>query len=253
VVRRAALAEEDVFHGLHAVHDALHHGYPRIAVVRHEDWIGTRDPFGFEAKGVPVLALTASSRRVLVHGDVYREWAFVGIDDAAMRLRALMARACRGGDWVEAVFSDLTRVVGENLPPDLRGFFRRVLEFPSHYSLLERTAKAYGLSAGALKARFRRRGLPSPSTYLRWLRVLAAGRILLDPRETVLSASFRLGFASDGNFCRWVSSTSGMSPSALREPSSRSLLLLRTADECFPAGAMEGWRAFRGLFLRSAA
>ena len=34
-------------------------------------------------------------------------------------------------------------------------------------------AAACDTSRGALKARFRRRGLPSPSTYLRWFRVFA--------------------------------------------------------------------------------
>jgi AraC-like DNA-binding protein len=106
---------------------------------------------------------------------------------------------------------------------------------------------------GALKARFRRRGLPSPSRHLRWFRLLAAARVLSDPDETVLSAAYRLGFASDGNFCRWIRATSGLSPSTLRSWNGRLLVLVRLAEECLPEGSLDEWEDLGGLFLREVA
>ena len=110
-----------------------------------------------------------------------------------------------------------------------------------------------GLSPGALKARFRRRGLSSPAHYLRWFRLAAGARFLADPRETTLSVSFRLGFTSDGNFCRWVQTTSGLTPSALRAREGPMFLLARLAEECFPGGSVEGWGSLDSLFLREVA
>ena len=134
-----------------------------------------------------------------------------------------------------------------------RGFARRVLEFPRHYSSVEVVGGTRGLTSGALKARFRRRGLPSPAVYLRWLRLLAAARVLSDPRETILSASFRMGFASDGNFCRWVQATSGLSPSSLREWNGRLFVLVRLAEECLSPSSLESWPRLDEVFLSEVA
>jgi AraC-like DNA-binding protein len=136
---------------------------------------------------------------------------------------------------------------------NLRGFSRRILEFPIRYASLAAVGEAFGISTGALKARFRRRGLPSPSHYLRWFRLLAAARVLSDPRETTLSASYRLGFESDGNFCRWIRANSGMTPSSLRDWNGRLLLLVRLAESCLPNGALDAWESFGELFLREVA
>jgi AraC-like DNA-binding protein len=164
-----------------------------------------------------------------------------------------MEKAARGSDWVETVFSDLTHTVGRGLPANLRGFSRRVLEFPIKYSSLASVGETFGISTGALKGRFRRRGLPSPSRYLRWFRLLTAARVLSDPYETTLTASYRLGFASDGNFCRWVQATSGVTPSSLRDWNSRLLLLVRFAEECLNNGTLDEWESFGDLFLRQVA
>jgi AraC-like DNA-binding protein len=175
------------------------------------------------------------------------------VDDSALRLRRLIEKTTNGTGWVEGIFSDLVHTVGRGLPSELRGFARRVLEFPVRYSSLTALGEAVDLTAGALKARFRRRGLPSPYKYLRWFRLLAAARALEDPRETILTTSFRLGFSSDGNFCRWVQATSGYNPSDLRDWNIRLLLLIRMAEECLPNGVLARWESLEGLFLREVA
>ncbi len=252
-VRRAALPEEDVFHRPADIHEALRFGYPRLLVCRAEDHRTLRREFLTGESSVPVLAIGDPTRRVWEDAWEADGLALSRIDDSALRLRAFLEKAARDSDWVEGIYSDLTQTVGRGLPPEFRGFSRRVLEFPFRYSSLTTLSEAFGLSAGALKARFRRRGLPSPSRYLRWFRLLAAARILANPDETTLTASYRLGFASDGNFCRWVRATSGIPPSALRGWNGRLLLLVRTAEECLPPSSWDAWEAFGGLFLRQVA
>jgi len=252
-VRRAALPEEDVFHRFEDVHKALHFGHPRLFVCQASAQKQLRHEFSLGGVKVPVLAVNEPTRR---QWEVAREvdgLAMSRIDDSALRLRRLMEKAAGGSHWVEDVFSDLTHTVNRGLPKEFRGFSRRILEFPIRYSSLTSLGSAFGFSAGALKARFHRRGLPSPSKYLRWLRLLAAARVLSDPDETTLTASFLLGFASDGNFCRWVRATSGLAPSALRDWNGRLLLLVRLADECLGEGSLERWESFGGIFLRQVA
>ncbi len=252
-VRRAALPEEDVFHRLEDVRQALRIGDPRLLVCRAEDQRKLGGELDWRCLNVPVLAVSGPTLRSWEAAWEVDGLAVTSIDDTALRLRSLMAEVARESDWVEDAFSDLTHIVGRGLPPELRGFCRRILEFPIRYSSLTLLGEAFGLSPGALKARFRRRGLSSPSRYLRWFRLLAAARILGEAEETTLSASSRLGFASDGNFCRWVTATSGLTPSSLRDWNGRLLLLIRLAEECLPPGSLEPWESLGGLFLRRVA
>jgi AraC-like DNA-binding protein len=202
---------------------------------------------------VPVLAVAEDFIRGWVTAREVDGLAVSPIDDSARRMRRLLEEAALPTDWVDAVYSDLTQILGEALPSELRGFSRRILEYPIRYSSLHSVGEAFGLSAGALRARFRRRGLPSPAVYHRWFRLLAAARILSDPQETTLTVSFRLGFASDGNFCRWVKATSGLTPSSIRDWNGRLLLLIQLAENCLPEGALVRWESLGGMFLRQVA
>jgi AraC-like DNA-binding protein len=144
-------------------------------------------------------------------------------------------------------------MLGHRLPSNLRGFARRVMEYPARYSNLGDLEEVTDLSSGALKARFRRRGLPSPVVYLRWFRLTAATHLLSEMGKTTLQASYRMGFSSDGNFCRWIQSVSHLSPSALRPRVGRMHFLHRLARECFPSGSLEAWGRLGDFFLRDVA
>jgi AraC-like DNA-binding protein len=253
IVRRAALPDEDVYHLPADIRDALRFGYPRLMICRGTDLARIRRFMGPEVSAVPTLAVAEGMLQDWETAWATRGAAVSRIDDSALRLRRLMADAARDPLWIEGVFSDLTHIAGQGLPLELKGFSRRVMEFPARYVSLDRAGDSFGLSPGALKGRFRRRDLPSPSLYLRWFRLLAAGQILSDPTETTLSTSLRMGFASDGNFCRWVTAISGMNPSDLRAWNGRLLLLVRMTEECFPEGALEKWRSLKGLFVRQVA
>jgi AraC-like DNA-binding protein len=253
VVRRAALPDEDVFHRKEDVRRASRMGYPRLLVCEADNRRRIRDEFGLDRREIPVLAIGSPTVRSWETAWEGHGLALNRIDDSALRLRRLIGQSAIRPDWTEGVYSDLTKTLGRGLPLELKGFSRRIMELPVLYSSLGSLGQAFGLSPGALKGRFRRRGLPSPSRYLRWFRLLAAARVLADPDETILTASFRLGFASDGNFCRWVRANSGNPPSALRDRKGRTLLLLRMTEDCFPDGSLDGWDSLGRLFSRQVA
>ncbi|MFP3947547.1 MAG: helix-turn-helix domain-containing protein, partial [Longimicrobiales bacterium] len=150
---------------------------------------------------------------------------------------------------VNTLFRDLTAAAGRPLPGPLRGMGRRVLEFPSRYSDLHAMAALSGISRAALKARFRRRDLPSPYTYLRWFRVLAAVHVLEDGELTTEEAAYRVGLHSSGNFCRYVRKVSGCTPTELRQPVGRIRALTAFVEECLGPPELEAWEDLDDLFL----
>lgn len=251
-VRRAALPEEDVFHTMEDVQAALRMGYPRVLVYQPEDRFLHGQIPAWQPR-VPTLALTRPTLRSWEMAWQADGLAVSHIDDSALRLRALIRRTLPGPTWVEGIFADLILTVGRGLAPSLRGFGRRVMEHPSRYATLADLSEVSSLTPGALKARFRRRGMPSPALYLRWFRILSSAHLLSDPRETTLTASYRLGFSSDGNFCRWIKTHGGLPPTALRKPDVRIHLLLRMASECLHPDALDAWAAMGNLFLRDVA
>lgn len=121
-----------------------------------------------------------------------------------------------GVSWADRTLADLSKAAGTPRPAPLRAFGRRILEFPTHYHDLHAMARASHLSRGALKARFRRRGLESPYTYLRWFRMMAVSYLLSDREVTVAQAAYRLGFTSDGNLCRAMVSLTRLTPTEVR-------------------------------------
>jgi AraC-like DNA-binding protein len=142
--------------------------------------------------------------------------------------------------------------VGRGLPPALQSFLRRVLEDPSGYSDLQAVQARAGISAGALKGRFRRRDLPSPFDYLRWGRVLAASHLLKNPKRSVATTARLLGMGTSGNLCRYVLTTTGLSPGHFRTPGGRETLNLAFRWRLLALEALHEWDTLElGLQPRS--
>jgi len=169
------------------------------------------------------------------------------------RVRALIDRHACDVTWVDRVFADLARAAGSPLPRPLRTFGRRLLEFPTRYTNLYAMAEACGMSRGALKARFRRRSLASPYTYLRWFRAMAVANALADRSVTVAMAAHRLGFTSDGNLCRTLISLTGVTPTEMRSVRGWNRLLITFAWSHLSPEAIEAWDGLEDLFERRAA
>ncbi len=243
---RAVHPEEDLFLEETVVQRALDFGYPRL-LVRTAD--GTRLP----ADGrVPELLLGHATLRTWEAERRMLELPPGRVEYLARQLRGLVDRRAAEITWVDRTLADLGRAAGTTLPPAMRGFARRVLEFPAHYDDLHPLAEGCGVSRGALKARFRRRDLPSPYSYLRWFRMMACAWVLGDPSVTVAQTAQRLGFTSDGNLCRAMDNLTGLKTSDLRTSQGRNQLLLRFAWEHLTPQALQGWDELEELFLNRA-
>lgn len=249
---QAASREEDVVLDPTLADEAVTFGYPRV-VVRHapSGVSGLLPPPLFSQ--VPLLVI---GRNRLAQWEARRLAYEIPPPRAqwlGRELRGLLQEVAAGPTWVDRALGDLGRAVGAPLPPSLRGFARRVMEFPSHYHDLRPLARACGMSRGALKARFRRRGLASPSVYLRWFRALAVAYALSDRTASVVQVSTRLGFTSDGNMCRALTSLTGQTPTEVRTLHGWNRLLITFAWTHLDAAALAAWRELGDVFTARAA
>ena len=249
-VHRAALPEEDVFFRDSEIAEALAFGYPRLGVVAPTEEHPMKN--AIVSRGVPVLVLNTVDTELARPAPGWTGVAVREIDSSVYGLRKLMAEAAGPPGWVDGGLVDLSRMCGYPLPQDFRGFVRRLLEFPARYNKLEAMGGVAELSTGALKARFRRRGLPSPFGYLSWLRVVAATRVLADPSITTVEAAFRLGYTSNGNFCRSIQAVSGLTTTDLRSPEGRNRVLAAFVTDYLTPEVREPWESLSGLFRRVA-
>ena len=174
------------------------------------------------------------------------------VEYAAHRLTQLLPARTEPPTWVDRALADLARAAGARLPMALRSVGRRVMEFPSHYADLHPLADVTGMTRGALKARFRRRGLVSPSVYVRWFRALAAAHLLANREVTTLQAAHRLGFTTGGNFCRTIKSVTGLSSTEVRGIHGWNRLLVTYAWRHLGPEALAGWQTLDDLFEQAA-
>jgi len=253
VARRAALPDEDVFWSPDDVLEAARRGFPRLVVAAEQETHPLGDPREILGEDVPVLNIVPATLESWRDSHRMVGFAVRRLDDHGRRLRTLMTRSASQDRWVDRLLGELSSATGRRLPGSLRGLGRRILEFPSRYSDLHAVADLSGISRGALKARFRRRDLPSPYTYLRWFRVLAAVHVLEDGELTTEEAAYRLGLHSSGNFCRYVFDVSGFSPTELRGPVARIRVLTGFVEECLGEAEMNAWEGLGDLFLEDVA
>ncbi len=249
----AVLPEEDLVLLEGEVLEALRFGFPRLFLHDGDPNASLVQSARVLRPGLPSLGLTQGTVREWDRGWRQSRSRASRVEDAGQRLRSLMALSASTPRWVEDVFQHLSRATGGPLPPAFRGFSRRILEFPRRYGDLHSVAALTGHSRDALKARFRRRDIASPSRYLRWLRTVAVAYALGEEGATTSTVAYRLGYSSGGNLCRSVQGLVGHTTLELREPIARSRLLLRLAGELLTSEQLDGWRALDDLFLRRVA
>ncbi|MDA0327518.1 MAG: AraC family transcriptional regulator [Gemmatimonadetes bacterium] len=244
---RAAHAEEDVIIDARLAASAIESGFPRLVVRMASD----------DRPAPPArVTLLEIDELMLRRWEVERrsaELPMTRLDYMTRRLAGTMDRSSAERTWVDRALADLAKSAGPQLPLPLRSFARRILEFPVHYTTLHAVAEASGTSRGALKARFRRRGLSSPYTYLRWFRIMAVANLLSDRSITVAVAAQRMGFTSDGNLCRMMANVTGMTPTEARTLRGWNRLLIGFAWTHLPPGHLEGWASLDDLFARRVA
>lgn len=244
-VRRAAHPEEDVVTDGRHVLDAIDQGFPRL-LVKSDDVRLPRLP-----STLPVLALDAPTLRRWEAERRATELPPTRLDFTTRRLKTLVECTALDGTWVDGALAELTRAAGTQLPRPLRSFARRILEFPVHYNNLHPLSDACGVTRGALKARFRRRELASPSTYQRWFRTMAVAHLLSDRSITIATVARRTGFTSDGNLCRMMATVCGMTPTEVRTVHGWNRLLISFAWLHLTPQALEAWSGLDELFERA--
>lgn len=252
-IRRTAHPEEDVFLDDRVAGPALELGYPRAVVYVPEDGHPLARRLSTLDARVSVTAITQATLRGWEVERRSHEVPPPRVEYAARRLQPLVAPRPDAPTWVDRALAELSRAAGARLPGPLRTLGRRVLEFPLHYADLHGMSEVTGMSRGALKARFRRRGLPSPAHYVRWFRVLAAAQLLADPGVTTMQAAHRLGFTTGGNFCRTIKAVSGLTSNDVRTVHGWNRLLVMFVWRSLGPDALAQWATLDDLFLREAA
>lgn len=239
VLRRALLdaapADEDVVTEVELVAEALQMQWARL-LVRDDGFIARDRP--------PKVAVLDLDDATLRRWETERRSVPVPLsrlDFLTRRLRVLIEPSSADASWVDAALADLSHAAGARLPMPLRAFARRVMEYPTRYRSLHEVARACCMSRGALKARFRRRGLASPSVYLRWFRLMAAAELLSDRSTTVSSAAHRVGFTSAGNFCRTMATLAQLTTTEVRAVHGWNKLLITFAWNHLTPAALDAW------------
>lgn len=242
-VERCARPDEAVVGDEPWVQLALDHGYARVHV---RD--GTRRPSSVQRPFVPELWVSPEMLQGWEQERRKLEVLLPRTEYLARRLGTMISEVALEATWVDRLLADLGRAVGAPLPLAFRAFTRHTLELPARYTSLGALAAEVEISPGALKARFRRKGLESPFTFLRWLRSFAVAELLADPDVTVAQAARALGFTSDTNMCRMVKMLTGETPGSLRDPGVRRKLRVAFVREHLGRDALEGWVRLEGLF-----
>jgi AraC-like DNA-binding protein len=241
VVRAVARPGEQVVVSPASVVPAALLGFPRGAVV----W-DRYDPVMrvFREVGVPTLDLsrTGWTERMAGASPEERTRVFGGI----------LQSVASPDSWVDKLFSELERAAGCGLPRAFRVFARRPLEYPRQHQFTGRLATCFGLTRGALKQRFARHGVPSPGSYLRWLRVFAAAHVLRPATVTTAQAAHRLGYTSSGSLCRAMQTLGGLRTAQLRKPEAWTALLLRFTSGHLGPQQLAGWEGLEALFIDAA-
>ncbi len=251
--RQAAHPSEDVLFTDADILAGLRFGFPRALVYSREEDSPLVQTASVASPELPTIALTRGLLRQWESSWRSRGDTVARIDDASARLRTVIHLSARHPRWVDEVFRSLISASGQPLSPAFKGFARRILEFPRRYNDLHGISLLTGHTRDAVKARFRRREMPSPSLYLRWLRTIAVAYALAEPGATTAAVAYRFGYSSGGNLCRSISGIVDMTTVELRTPLGRSKLLLRfTADMLKPQYLLE-WSDFGPMFLRGAA
>ena len=249
-VRRASLAVEDVFVETEDIFGALRAGSPRISILESESDEPVARLIRRVGPKLPILEVAPYDLRNLRRATTSVATRQIDIDP--FRLRRMIEQVARPMSWVERILRDLGQAAGRSLPLELRALARRVLEFPSRYALTEEVAGTAGLTPGAMKARFRRRGLPSPFAYTIRLRALCACEFLSRQEMTTASVAYHMGYSSSGNFCRAFLKLTGLRPSVGATVQGRLAVTTSFAAELLRAEQLEKWDGLGPLFVRAA-
>jgi len=100
---------------------------------------------------------------------------------------------------------------------DTRRLIRKTLELSGELRTVSGLARALYMSRRALGRRFMTRGLPVPSHWLHFGRILRGAVRLQDPRANLFGIGFDLGYPDGFAFSNQMKRLTGLRPSIMRE------------------------------------
>jgi AraC-like DNA-binding protein len=106
---------------------------------------------------------------------------------------------------------------GMDLDLDTRRLIRKTLDLSLDLRTVTGLARALYMSRRALGRRFMTRGLPVPSHWLHFGRILRGSIKLQDPKATLFSVGCELGYPDGFAFSNQMKRLTGLRPSIMRE------------------------------------
>jgi AraC-like DNA-binding protein len=106
---------------------------------------------------------------------------------------------------------------GMELDLDTRRLIRKTLDLSLDLRTVSGLARALYMSRRALGRRFMTRGLPVPSHWLHFSRILRGSIKLQDPKSTLFSVGCELGYPDGFAFSNQMKRLTGLRPSIMRE------------------------------------
>ena len=103
------------------------------------------------------------------------------------------------------------------LDQDTRRIIRRIVELGSELTTLKAVCRGLYLSRRALGRRFRRRGLPVPSHWLQFSRLLRAASLLQSKRSALFNVACSLGYPDGFTLSNQMERMVGVRPTVARE------------------------------------
>lgn len=128
-------------------------------------------------------------------------------------LRGLLAPASIR--TANTVLREIDRAVGE-MRVETRQFFSTLVQAAPRLTTVKQLTGAMQVQTTSLVSRFVRAGLPSPKRYLAGVRLVYVAQLLEDPKATVASTAYRLGYASPQSLGRHLRLELGITPSEFR-------------------------------------
>ncbi len=113
-------------------------------------------------------------------------------------------------------FMDYLLWRGLRIDGETRQLVRRTIELSSHIRTVSGLSRAMYLSRRALGRRFMTRGIPVPSHWLHFARLLRASLRLQAGDESLMTIAYDLGYSDGFSFSNQMRRLTGLRPSAVR-------------------------------------
>lgn len=131
-------------------------------------------------------------------------------------LDELLSVLCRTPVDLSIEFMDYLIWRGIRIDSETRQLVRRTIELSSHIRTVSGLSRAMYLSRRALGRRFMTRGIPVPSHWLHFARILRASLRLQAGDESLMTIAYDLGYSDGFAFSNQMRRLTGLRPSAVR-------------------------------------